>query len=268
MLFRKKKKAENSVSKASTMENTYIDTTTENTDTNADKSELNEELRWIQRMVSHNVRMPMSVIRGYGDLLRQDLLKEEEKVDAINSICDNIMYLDQILNVIFEYGRPEEICYSKVNVSDVIKKVTGYVSEIARKSNISLILRIENDDIYIDAEIIPVMRIFYQLLENAFKYLSEGNSISISAYETDKQVLVVYKDDGIGMNQKELKYVLEDGFRGSNSGNKKGSGFGLYDLKNTVSKYGGTIEVKSSINEGFSVFMVFPAADMNESFQA
>ena len=81
------------------------------------ETHVDKDAVWIQRMVSHNVRMPMSVIRGYGDLLRQGLLKGEEEQEAIKSICDNIMYLDQILNVIFEYDKTEYINFSKVNVS-------------------------------------------------------------------------------------------------------------------------------------------------------
>ena len=228
------------------------------------ETHVDKDAVWIQRMVSHNVRMPMSVIRGYGDLLRQGLLKGEEEQEAIKSICDNIMYLDQILNVIFEYDKTEDINFSKVNISELIKRVTGYVKDIAAKSNINIRLILEKEALYINADIVPMMRAFYQLFENAFKYLTAGCTISISAYEADDKVLIVYKDDGMGISQEETEKVINEGYRGHNSKGKSGSGFGLYDLDKVIKQYNGLLEIKSNLNEGFSVFMVFPRMDNNE----
>ena len=75
------------------------------------------------------------------------------------------MYLDQILNVIFEYDKTEDINFSKVNVSELIKRVTGYVKDIAAKSNINIRLILEKEALYINADIVPMMRVFYQLFE-------------------------------------------------------------------------------------------------------
>lgn len=216
------------------------------------------DIVWIQRMVSHNVRMPMSIIRGYGDLLKGGLLNEQEQQEAIKSICDNIMYLDQIINVIFEYDKPEEISLTRVDVVQILKRVSGYVKEMAVRNHIEIKLNFKQEKLYINADSISVMRMIYQLIENAFKYLDGGGCITLSAYEAGEHVLIVYKDDGYGMSEKELEKVTHRGFRGLNSKGKSGSGFGMYDLENTIKKFGGTLEVKSKPGEGFSVFMLFP----------
>ena len=223
-------------------------------------SDYSDDIVWIQRMVSHNVRMPMSIIRGYGDLLKGGLLDEKETQEAIKSICDNIMYLDQIINVIFEYDKPDEINLSKVDVVQLLCRVSGYVKDMAKKNKIEIKLNLPKEKLYINADSMSVTRMVYQLLENAFKYLDGGGSITLSAYQAENQVLIVYKDNGYGMSEWELEKVTQRGFRGLNSKGKSGSGFGMYDLENTIKKFGGTLEVKSKPGEGFSVFMLFPVA--------
>ena len=227
-------------------------------------SENNDDIVWIQRMVSHNVRMPMSIIRGYGDLLKSGLLDENETKEAIKSICDNIMYLDQIINIIFEYDNPEQINLARVDVVQVIKRVTGYVKDMSVKNKISIKLNLSQEKLIVNADSMYIMRMIYQLLENAFKYLPEGGVITISAHKADNNVLIVYKDNGYGMSESELLKVTQRGFRGNNSTGKAGSGFGMYDLEKTIKKFGGTLEFKSKPGEGFSVFMLFPAASTNE----
>jgi signal transduction histidine kinase len=186
-----------------------------------------EDIVWVQRMVSHNVRMPMSIIRGYGDLLKGGLLDKKEQQEAIKNICDNIMYLDQVINIIFEYDKPDEISLTKVDVAQVLKRVTGYVKDMAVKNKITINLKLKKDQLYVKADVMSVMRMIYQLLENAFKYLDEGGIIDISAYEADDHVLVVYKDNGYGMSENELSKVTQRGFRGNNTSGKSGSGFGI-----------------------------------------
>ena len=220
------------------------------------------DIVWMRRMISHNIRMPMSIIRGYGDVLKQNLIPNEEKDKVIDIICENVMYLDQILSVIFESNETQEVLLTKVNISEVIKKVVSYVREIAKKRNIKTTLSLESDELYVDAHLVPVMRIFYQILENSFKYLSPGDNLSIKAYCVGNDILIVYKDDGMGVNKDEISHIFEEGFRGGNVESKNGSGFGLYDVKNIVSDYNGTIKAISREDEGVSIFITFPQSKL------
>jgi K+-sensing histidine kinase KdpD len=106
----------------------------------SDKSQgVEDEIMWMRRIISHNVRMPMAIIKGYGDVLKQDLLGEKERQKAIDSIYENILYLDQILSVVFDYGETKEVTLVKVNICEVIRKVIGYVKEISRNNGIKSI---------------------------------------------------------------------------------------------------------------------------------
>ena len=219
----------------------------------------NEDIVWLQRMLSHNVRMPMSVISGYGELLRQGLLSEEEKVVCVQSICENITYMNQILGIIFEDDKNDLENLERINVVKLAHQIVGYVEEMARKSGISVSVWEQEAEMYIQAEPIPIMRIFYHLFENAFKYLKPGNEIQIRIYSVeDEEILIAFRDNGQGVKKEEIPHIFDRNFRGSNSVGVRGSGLGMYDLKRIVENYGGRVEVSAQEGKGLSVLMVFP----------
>lgn len=214
----------------------------------------------MKRMVSHNVRMPMSVITGYGELLKRGLLSEEEKENCIRLICENITYMNQCLSMIFDENDGEHVQEEKVDLPELIRKMKDYVNDIARKIPIAIEVPTSGSSLCIKAETIQMMKIFYQLFENAFKYVPLGGKIQISVYPVEEnQIMVVFKDNGTGVSAEELSHIFEQGFRGGNSINKRGNGFGLYNVKQIVEQYGGTISVSGGDGNGFSVVMIFPA---------
>ena len=218
------------------------------------------DVNWIKRMLSHNMRMPMSVITGYGELIKQGLLSLEEMEDAVSDICENITYMNEVLKVVLEDSLEEEQTAAMVDVVALAKSTAKYVRDIAKKISVKISVVTEQEKIWIRAEKIPLMRAFYHLFENAMKYSESGDKITVNVFHVEnEQVLVVFKDNGRGMEEREVKNIFEEGFRGSNSEGKTGTGYGLYDVKNIVERYGGTIEISSREKAGFSVYMLFPS---------
>ena len=218
------------------------------------------DVSWLKRMLSHNMRRPMSVINGYGELMKQGLLTAEEMEEAVNNICENINYMNGILKVVLDDYSEDEAVPTAVDVVSLVKKTAQYVRDIAKKMSVKISVVAEQEKMLIRAEQIPMMRTFYHLFENAMKYSEGGDHITIKIYYVENgQVLLVFKDNGKGMAEREVKNIFEEGFRGSNSKEKQGSGYGLYDVKNIVERYGGTVEISSREKGGFAVYMLFPA---------
>ena len=218
------------------------------------------DTNWIKRMLSHNLRMPMSVITGYGELMKQGLLSLDEMEEAVYDISENINYMNGILNVVLDEQSEDTIVPTAVDVAALVRNTAKYVKDIAKKISVKISVVTEQEKIWIRAEQIPMMRVFYHLFENSMKYSLEGDIITIHIFHVeDGQVLVVFKDNGRGMNEREVKNIFEEGFRGSNSEGKAGNGYGLYDVKTMVERYGGTVEISSREKAGFAVYMLFPA---------
>lgn len=214
----------------------------------------------MKRMVSHNVRMPMSVITGYGELLKRGLLSEEEKENCIRVVCENITYMNQCLSMVFDEDSEQQMQEENVDLVELSQKMKSYVNDIARKIPISIEVPMSTQPLCIKAETIQIMKIFYQLFENAFKYVPPGGKIQLLVYPVEEnQIMVVFKDDGKSLPKEEISNLCKQGYRGKNSANKPGNGFGLYNVKQIVERYGGTMSVSGGGENGFSVMMIFHA---------
>ena len=227
------------------------------------------DVNWIKRMLSHNMRMPMSVITGYGELMKQGLLTPSEMEEVIENICDNINYMNGILKVVLDDQPQDMMAPTAVDVAALVRNTAKYVRDIAKKISVKISVVTEQEKIWIRAEQIPLMRVFYHLFENAMKYSEGGDTITIRIFHVeDGQILLVFKDNGRGMEEREVKNIFEEGFRGSNSEGKAGTGYGLYDVKTIVERYGGSIEISSREKNGFAVYMLFPAYEEEKGSDA
>lgn len=215
------------------------------------------DMNWIKRMLSHNVRMPMSIISGYGELLRLGLLSEEEQKNVIDSICDNINYMNDVLKVVLDdSGEGQDA--EKVDIALMVNRTAAFVSEVAKKIPVNISIKTQNPQMFVEARQISVMRVLYHLFENALKYLPPNKNIMINAYYAGaKQILVIFKDDGPGIHEDDVKNLFEKGFRGKNNEGVSGSGYGLYEVKHLMEEMGGTVEVSSKEGGGFSVYLMF-----------
>ncbi|MBR6652203.1 MAG: HAMP domain-containing histidine kinase, partial [Anaerotignum sp.] len=128
------------------------------------------DMNWMKRMLSHNVRMPMSSITGYGELLRQGLLSPEEQQGIISNICDNINYMNDVLKVVLDEAEDGQTA-EKVDLAQIIERTASFVQEVARKIPVTISVRTERPQMYAEANSISVMRVLYHLFENALKYL-------------------------------------------------------------------------------------------------
>ena len=138
------------------------------------------DMNWIKRMLSHNVRMPMSIISGYGELLRLGLLSEEEQKNVIDSICDNINYMNDVLKVVLDDSGEGQYA-EKVDIALMVNRTAAFVSEVAKKIPVNISIKTQEPQMFAEAKQISVMRVLYHLFENALKYLPPNRNIMINA---------------------------------------------------------------------------------------
>ena len=162
--------------------------------------------------------------------------------------------------MVLEGGAQDEARPERTDLVTHLERMRRYVGEATKRDSVEITLYTEKPRIYVYMSQLALMRVFYQLFENALKYMDGGRQIAVRAYCVEEtQVLVVFKNDGQGLPQNEAKRALEKGFRGSNSKRKTGEGFGLAEVKQIMERYGGSVETASREDSGFSVFLIFRA---------
>lgn len=208
--------------------------------------------------MAHNVRMPLAVITGYGELLASGAFQtREEEINCIRKICHNIDYLDTLVKVLLD--DEQELLLSKeyFDILDCVRKVSEYVKTITQKAGIRISVNSSKKEVLFFGNRISLMRAFFNLIENSVRYMNRRGEIVITIEETEKEILIVYRDDGEGMLPEEALHITELHFQGSNR-KSGGHGIGMYLTRRTVEEQGGSLSVKTGIGNGMGIYMSFP----------
>lgn len=220
----------------------------------------------IRSMLSHNVRMPLSIISGYGDLLQKGVIRDEEKkIECINKICGNIRYLSNVLSLIIDGNERTGLSYSftDMNLVDCVKETAEYVKETAKRYKVRVQVNHSQKEVLVRGDYTQIMRVIFNLFENSVKYMGRPGNIVITIDETEPgKAMIIYRDDGLGMDSSEAARILEKGYRGSNS--TSGTGMGMYYVNEVIKKHGGSVNIISEIGKGMNVYMKFDSTKCEE----
>jgi signal transduction histidine kinase len=224
------------------------------------KADEPDDVVWMKRLLAHDFRMPMAIIKGYADLLREDGYDGSEGSELIlDHICSNIDYMNTLLKVLLDDDGGHVLDDKKIfDLLGCLREGMGYVRTIAQKQGVTLLLNSAQNSVNVYGNRIRLLRAFFNMVENSLKYMKREGAIRVTVDQTDKAVYLIYKDDGVGMDALEASHVTENRYQGSNATN--GYGIGMSLVKDMVEDFGGTIEIHSTPGQGMGIFMTFPRA--------
>ncbi len=222
---------------------------------------LNQKKDLIFSILSHDLRSPLTTLKGFLGLLidSDDITREEIKKHATNIRHSVTNALDLIDNTLYwSLSQMGTITYdpASFSVSHLFEKVKGLYALTAEKKKITLDIHTEAGlQLWGDENMIYVA--IRNLVSNALKFTSEGKKVSLQASLMENQVCIVVKDEGIGMTAEELQRIINSDItfikRGTSS--EKGTGIGLSLCKKFIEMNKGTLEIQSSENQG-SMFII------------
>jgi len=213
----------------------------------------NKDLEQFAYIVSHNLRAPVANILGASMLMKDEGIEDDERDLLLNGLDTSIHKLDGVINDL------NEILQTKKTMSETRQQVvfSELVSEI--KSEIGDMMSRENVEIMTDFSEIDEMltlksymrSIFLNLITNSIKYKRPDTPpvIHISSHRSPSRITLIFRDNGLGINMvknKDQVFGLYKRFHLK----VEGKGMGLYMVKTHVETLGGTIQLKSEVNEG------------------
>lgn len=217
-----------------------------------------DDIVWLKRLLSHNFRMPMAVIAGYGDLLRDGSFESrEECMVVIGRICKNIDYMNTMLQVLLNddvSGTPD--AGETFDLIGCIRLGMEYVNTIARRQGVKIQVNSAQPAVTMHGDRIRLIRAFFNLIENSLKYMKRAGVIYITVDKQEDTAYVMYKDNGEGVDADEAPRLTEWRYQGANQ--QSGYGLGMYLVREAIEDLGGTIEMRSRKGEGMGIYMTFP----------
>lgn len=225
--------------------------------------------------VSHDLRTPITAIRGYVELMQtaKEPLTPEQQQLYLSNMHTRSVQMEQMISDLVQLTRMESenvaLAMIPISIREMITELYSlYKMECeGTEKHVYLEMPDDEDDLMIEGDAKKLLRVFENIIVNAMKYTREKGDIHIICSRYDdpamlggNAVSVVVKDNGVGIPKADLPYVFDRFYRAENSGiNKTGSGLGLSIVKSVIDKHGGKIWVESVEGEGSEFHIVFKA---------
>jgi len=212
---------------------------------------------------SHELKTPISAIKGASEILLNGENHSRDTVkDFLDIIKDENERMERIVRDILLLSRLENekllIHNDKIVLKELFEEVIKILQYRLDNKHQGLYLDL-SEKLIINGDFERLKHVFLNLLSNAISYTNEYKSIFIKASEDYYQVSVSIRDEGIGIEEKELPHIFERFYRIDKARSREtgGTGLGLAIVKSTLDIHKAKIEVNSKLNEGTEFIISF-----------
>ena len=230
--------------------------------------------------MSHDIRTPMNAIVGFSGLLEKNLQNEKKAKEYLEKIQSSSNLLLMIINQVLEMARIESgtaVLQLKAEDMDALfHRVNTVFEEDIRKKNLQYHAVLDVRHHYAVCDQTKLQEIMLNIISNAIKYTSDGDSIHVEVHEAvsenPSKIRYIFscEDTGIGMSEEYLPHIYEEFSREHTSTENKvpGTGLGLSIIKSMIELMGGSIQVESrqGIGTKFTVDLSFDMASKEEVY--
>lgn len=215
--------------------------------------------------VTHELKTPLTSIKLYIETLKRHNLTKEQKDSFLNIMLKDVERLDILMNHILEATQLENISKNyqlkEIDFEELVKETKDIIIRRYNLTEENFVLDIKNKQIITDYTSLQL--VITNLIDNAVKYSSDKIKVEIISYKDNSgKTIITVKDSGVGIPDNEVKKVFRRFYRIQNlyTNEKKGSGLGLFIVKENVKNLKGKIEVFSEgLNKGTTFKIILPA---------
>jgi two-component system phosphate regulon sensor histidine kinase PhoR len=204
---------------------------------------------------SHELKTPLTAIRGYLELLREEpgnvryLDIVERNVDRLIALSSDISLLSRLEN------RAPEI--DLVDFSDLQRDLAELFDKRGRETGVALRFSVDSEGRFLYADRLMLLQLFINLIENAYRFTQAG-AISVSTTADASHIILSVSDTGQGIPARDLPRIFERFYSHAADHGRPGTGLGLAIVKRIVLAHNGTIDVESTVNKGTTFVIHIP----------
>jgi two-component system phosphate regulon sensor histidine kinase PhoR len=216
--------------------------------------------------VSHEIKTPLTAIKGFVETLHQGSVDKPEEADRFLAIIQkHVDRLSAIIDDLLSLSRIEQdderqaIEFENKQINDVFRSAIQICRPKAKEKNIDIHIACEEElESYFDPTLLE--QAVVNLLDNAIKYSEPDSVIHLSAAVNDSEVKIMVKDQGIGIAKKHLPRLFERFYRVDKARSRKlgGTGLGLAIVKHIAQAHGGQVTVQSTPGKGSTFTIHLP----------
>lgn len=215
--------------------------------------------------ITHEFRTPLTVIRGFNNLISEEKTLSEKELAAYHAAIDRqsnnlLQLINELLDIAKLKSGKENPTWYKGDIIAYLRMIVETFQILAKEKEVSINFYTTNESQ--EMEFIPfyIDKIVGNILSNAIKFTDAGDKIDFIVAENIKNNSLVLRivDTGVGMTDEEQKHIFEMFYQSQSKEQLKGSGIGLHYTMLLVEKMRGNLQVDSKIGEGTSFIVTLP----------
>ncbi len=220
-----------------------------------------EERKRLNAAFSHDLRTPLTVLRGYADFLKnylpQGKINEEKLMSTVSTMSDHIARLENYVRSMSEVQKLEDVAVELQDMeTDIFFEQLQRTAELLVKNaeiKLNFVNEVQEPVMRLDISI--VMRVYENLIANAVRYAK--GKLSVRYQCSEGKLCMIVSDDGKGFTDEDLKQVTKPYYRNKADTGELHFGLGLYICKILCEKHGGNINIENDKNGGAKVTASF-----------
>ncbi len=216
--------------------------------------------------VSHQLRTPLSILRGYIETLLDNPQTSDKELSRILRVMERHskrlgLLVDDLLTLAHLESRSAGLQFSDVQLAELFQSVIRDWEKKLAEKQLKVVVDLSPDARTIRADETRLHEVLYNLLDNALKYSRENGEIRLRAVQRGPEIVLSVTDNGIGISKDDLPRIFERFYRADKARSRElgGTGLGLAIVKHIAQLHGGRVEAESELGKGTTIRVILPA---------
>ncbi|MBO0960391.1 PAS domain S-box protein [Neobacillus sp. MM2021_6] len=195
--------------------------------------------------IAHEIRNPMTALKGFIQLLESSITKEHSLYYQV--ITTELQRIDSIINEFLILAKPQAVRFQEKDINKIMKETVDLLSAQAVLYNVQFVTNYDESLPLVFCEPNQLKKVFINLIKNAIEVMPNGGSITITTKKMrNQQIQIIIKDEGCGISKEKIKKLGEPFYTTKD----RGTGLGLMVSYRIIDEHKGTIFVKSEEGKG------------------
>lgn len=209
--------------------------------------------------ISHELRTPVTVIRGSLEALRDGVVTEQENVQEFHEqMYKESLFLQRLINDLLDLSRLQNTDFpiekEALNMVDVIHDAVRSSRQLGAEKRLQITSSVDEDCYMLNGDYGRLRQMLMVFLHNSIKFSPEGSELRLELEGNRLKII----DHGCGIKPEDVPHAFDRFYKARNEHNKSGSGLGLAIAKQIAQRHDMELELTSKVGEGTTITVVLP----------
>ncbi|TWI55258.1 ATP-binding protein [Halalkalibacter nanhaiisediminis] len=220
------------------------------------KAEKMEIVSHLASSMSHEVRNPLAVVRGFLQLMQVTTVSEKKQREYLSLSIEEIDRATDIIQNYLTFAKPSPENAVRINIEQELKRAINIITPLANINRIHIGTKLESCFILGDPQLLQ--QCLLNITKNCIEAMPNGGELFIETYKGNGELMIVISDEGEGMTKEQLSRLGEPYYT---TKGREGTGLGMMAAMQIIEMMSGKLSVTSRVNEGTNFYIRFPTIE-------